>query len=81
MTEPITVSSADAPEPIGPNADIWEITTLLEVGPTAEGHWITQGRSRSVFLDSDAKALQVAAALVASVEKRRADLAEQGRAA
>ena len=80
MTEPITVSAADAPDPIGPNRDIWEITTLLEVGPCAEGHWVTQSPGR-VFLDSDAKALAVAAALVASVEKRRADLAEQERAA
>jgi hypothetical protein len=78
----VQITAADAPEPIGPNLDIWEITSLLEVGPTAEGHWITQGRARgSVFLDSDEKALAVAAALVASVEKRRADLAAEGRAA
>lgn len=90
MTEPITITSAQAVEPVGPNADIWPVTTQLEVSvstpsdesPTDE-FWVQQGRfaTRSVVLDSEDKALAVAAALVAAVEKARQWRREQGRAA
>jgi hypothetical protein len=67
MTEPITITAAQAPEPIGPNSDIWEITTKLEVAVSDDAVWIQQG-FRNVALDSREKALKVAASIVAAVE-------------
>lgn len=70
----LVVSADQAPDPVGPNRDIWQVGPV-EVGPCAEGHWVTAPRRSAVFIGSDEDALQIAAALVASVQLRRSDLA------
>jgi hypothetical protein len=77
---PVSVDSNQAPRPVGPNEDVWPITSLLEVGLSAEGHHITHTGGAHLVVDTDEKAIDLAAALLASVALRR-HLAHRGPAA
>jgi hypothetical protein len=78
MDTQITVSAEDAGPTTNGAQDEWRRGVLV-VGPSPQGHHITQAGVRHIVAPDDGQALWLAAALVASVELRRAQ--EAGEAA
>lgn len=74
----LVISAEDAGPTTNHAQDEWRRGVLV-VGPSPHGHHITQAGTRHIVATDDAQALWLAAALVASVELRRAQ-EEEGAA-